>query len=156
MTAKEKTAEMALLYQNGRSLAEIGEQFGMTRQGVRERFIKAGIARRKTKYEQIDKSRLDRLYSVDRLLISKIADVFSVNPSIIRRALELYKIPRRPPITLGGYKVDFLRSLEVGENRVIESRGDRYVHLHDTANRIGIKISIRSRGANRFEVTRLR
>jgi predicted DNA-binding protein YlxM (UPF0122 family) len=157
MAATGDTAKMAKFYQNGLSLEAIGKQFGMTRQAVRERFIKAGIARRKNKYEQINKDRLETLYFKDKMPISEIADVFSVSPGIVRQALKFHKISRRKPLNSSGYKVDFLRSLGIGEKRVFEWRNNkRYIHLHDTANRICIKISIKSLGGGNFEITRLK
>ena len=105
MTFDEITQEMAKLYGAGLILDEVGQRFGMTRQGVRERFIKAGIARRRPK--PIDKDRLEQLYLQDRLTIDAIAAIFVARPDRIRRALKKYKIPRRPSIKVGGYPVDF-------------------------------------------------
>jgi len=157
MTARDITQAMKELYESGLSLEEVGNQFGMTRQGVRDRFVKAGIAcRPQTKYKHIDKERLRKLYSDEKLPLPEIADVFSVGVVVVRRALKYYAIPRRVPLKKGGYIVDFLRSLELGEKDVIKWRdGEKYAHLHHTAKLVGIKISIRSRGGGKFEVTRL-
>jgi hypothetical protein len=154
MTAKDSTEAMAELYDGGMTLEQVGERFGITRQGVRHRFIKAGIIRRRP--APIDKKRLETLYSVDRLPISEIAAVFSVSEGKVQRALKSYKIPRRQPLKLGGYIVDFLRSLETGKTGVIKWRSDeKYAHLHDAAKRVGIKISTRSLGDGGYAVTRL-
>lgn len=71
MTEKDSTRKTAELYDGGMSLEQVGEAYGLTRQGVRHRFIKAGIVRRRRK--QIDKKRLETLYSAKRLPISEIA-----------------------------------------------------------------------------------
>ena len=154
MTKEDITQEMQKLYESGLSLAKVGERFGITRQGVRHRFEKAGIIRRQP--QSIDKDRLETLYSKTRLPIWEIAANFRVSRGKIKRALKLYDIPQRKPLKLGGYIVDFLRSLGIGEKGVIEWRRDeKYAHLHHTAKLVGIKISIRSRGNGKFEVTRL-
>lgn len=154
MTKEDVIQEMKELYESGLSLEKVGERYGITRQGVRHRFEKAGITRRQLK--TIDRDRLITLYSKDKLPILEIAALFRVSKGKIERSLKLYEIPRRKPLKLGGYIVDFLRSLEIGENRIIEWRRDeKYAHLHHAAKLVGIKISIRSLGDGKFKVTRL-
>lgn len=153
-TERDITQVMAELYESGMTLQEIGEQYGLTRQGVRHRFIKAGIIRRRP--EPIGKKRLETLYSIDRLPIFEIADLFSASIGKIQRALKFYEIPRRPPLKIGGIKVDFLRSLAIGATGVIKWRSDeKYAHLHQAAKQIGIRISTRSLGNGEYAVTRL-
>ncbi len=72
MVVKVSTAEMAKLYEDGLSLEAIGQKFGMTKQGVRDRFIKAGIERHKTKYKQINREHLETLYLEQRMSIDRI------------------------------------------------------------------------------------
>jgi hypothetical protein len=154
MTSKDIIREMEKLYNGGMTLEQVGERFGITRQGVRHRFIKAGIIRRRP--APIGKKRLETLYSADRLPIPKIAAVFSVSIGKIQRALKTYEIPRRPSLKKGGIQVDFLRSLEIGKTEVIKWRSaEKYAHLHHAAKLAGIKISIRSRGDGEYAVTRL-
>jgi hypothetical protein len=154
MTGKDIIREMAELYDGGMTLDQVGERFGITRQGVRHRFIKAGIIRRRP--EVIDRDHLEMLYSVDRLPIFKIADLLSVSIGKIQRALKSYGIPRRPSLKKGGIQVDFLRSLKIGKTGVIKWRSDeKYAHLHHAAKLVGIKISIRSLGDGEYAVTRL-
>jgi len=151
-----KTLEMAALYRSGRSLEEVGEQFGLTRQGVRHRFMQAGINRRsKPKLINIDKDRLEKFYVEDKLPIGKIAALFNVSKIVINHGLEFYKIPKRSRINNGGYVVDSLRKLTIGETKEMEIRSKMYSWVYDTAKRIGIKVSVRSRGG-KFEVTRLK
>lgn len=154
MISKDGTEEMAKLYDGGMTLEQIGERFGLTRQGVRHRFMKAGITRRRPK--SIDRDRLDVLYSKDRLPINEIADLFSASIGRIRRALKIYEIPRRAPLKKGGIQVDFLRSLAIGKTGVIKWRSDeKYAHLHTAAKQVGIKISTKSLGKGEYAVTRL-
>lgn len=161
MANKDTTRQMVELYRDGVSLENIGKKFGMTRQGVRERFIKAGIPRRgkfkyKDKEKDIDKARLEKLYLEDKMSLTKIAGVFSVNAAAVNRALKFHQIPKRRPINKGGYLADFLRSLEINEKGIIDwRRKEKYAHLHTSAKQVGIKIFIRGLGSRRFEVTRI-
>ena len=155
MNAEDITREMAELYNGGMTLEQVGKRFGMTRQGVRHRFMIADIIRRHPK--NIDKDRLEALYSKERLPIFKIAADFSVSENKIRKALKSYEIPRRKPLKLGGYKVDILRSLKIGEKRLIKWHNNKeYARLYTPAKLLGMKVSIRSRGNGKFEVTRLK
>jgi hypothetical protein len=148
---------MAELYQSGKTLEEVGKEFGLTRQGVRERFIKAGIARRsKDKFPDIDKTRLETLYLGNKLPVSDIADLFLVSEGVIMRALKFHQIPKRRRISNGGYIVNFLRSLKIGEKDTIEPRkSSEYASLHTAARLVGIKISVKKLEERRYEVTRL-
>ncbi len=151
-----RTLEMAALYRSGLSLAAVGEKFGLTRQGVRHRFTQAGVVRRsKPKYTNIDKERLEKFYLEDKLPIDKIASFFSVSKPFINHALEFYKIPKRSPINKGGYLVNNLRKLKIGEKKEIKIRPKVYSGIYTTAKRLGIKVSVRSCGGN-FEITRVR
>ena len=154
MTFEEITREMAKLYHAGLTLDEVGQRFGMTRQGVRERFIKAGIDRRQP--SPIDKDRLEQLYLEDRLPIDAIAAVFVTTPNRIRQKLKKYKIPRRPPLKIGGSLVDFLRKLKLGQTDIIKRPiNEKYANIHSSAKQIGITISIRSLGGGEYSVTRV-
>ncbi len=160
MTIKKtsaETSEMAKLHhEEGLTLEAIGKQFGMTRQGVRDRFIREEIAIRKGKYQLINRERLETLFHHDQMSLADIAAAFSTDPAVIRKALLFHEIAERQPIKKGGYKVDFLRNLAVGETRIFEwNNKERYLHLHHSAKQIGMKISIRSRGGNRYAVKRI-
>ncbi len=150
-----RTLEMAAFYQNGMTLEEVGKKFGLTRQGVRHRFKQAGIARRsKPKYINIDEDQLEKFYLEDKLPIDKIASFFNVSKTVIHHGLEFYKIPKRGRINNGGYRVDSLRKLKIGEKKEIEIRSRIYSGIYSTAKRIGITVSVRSQGG-KFEITRL-
>ncbi len=150
-----RTLEMAALYRSGLSLEEVGEQFGLTRQGVRHRFMQAGINRRsKPKLINIDKDRLEKFFLEEKLSIVKIASFFNVSKPFINHALEFYKIPKRSPVSKGGYLVNSLRNLKIGEKKEIKIRSKGYGGIYTTAKRLGIKVSVRSRGV-KFEITRV-
>lgn len=109
---------------------------------------------------RINKRRLGNLYTEERWTLLKIAAVFGVDPSIIARALELYRLPPRPPLKHGGKYVTLFRQLNIGETVEIECAA-KYpmTNLHSIAGGITIKISVRRprRGdrSGRFTVTRI-
>lgn len=153
--AMSSTRQMIELYQNGRALEEIGRRFGITKQGVRYRLQQSGILYTE-KYKDIDKNRLTKFYHEDKMSILKIAQMFSVSESTIYRSLTFHKIAKRDRIKNGGDKINFLRSLEIGEKRVFQYRGsDDNARLHGQANRIGIKIKMKKITSFEFEVTRI-
>ena len=149
---KVKVKEMANLYQKGLTLEQIGEKFHLTRQAVQQRLQKAGISRRgKCKFDKIDKSELQKLYS-DKKTLAEIADHFSVSICVVRKALKMYEIPKRPA---SGKWVDLFRSMEVGDSQIVESNL-QFPHptLHYLARRKGIKISVNKLGENQLRITR--
>jgi DNA-directed RNA polymerase sigma subunit (sigma70/sigma32) len=68
MAKKADIREMAKLYENGMTLQEIGDRYGISRQRVQQRFRAAGLAQlvRPSKYTLIDKTRLETLYARER------------------------------------------------------------------------------------------
>ena len=153
----DETKQMVELYKRGLNLREIGEHYGITRQAVYLRFKLAGIKYyRQFAYLKIDKNLLTKLYSDEKRTIADIAEIFSVNIELIEMALKKYEIPKRRSLTKGGYAVDFLSALKQGEEGVIKLRGKFTNHLHSSAKRIGIRISVKSTGAdNEHLVTRI-
>ena len=111
----ETTRQMEQMYKDGMSMAKIGKEFAMTRQGIRHRLMVAEISRRKNKYQQIDRAKLEKLYCRERLQISRIADFFSVSQPIIQRALIYHKIPPRNPLGKRGFMREFLKQLKPNE-----------------------------------------
>ena len=149
------TKEMADLYQQGWSLKQIGEKFGISRQAVQQRLQKIGISRKDKnwgrKIDKIDKTDLQRLYSEGKNLY-EIAEYFSTSASTIHWALKFHKIPKRDKT---GKWVNIFRSMAKGESRVVECNHARpHVTLHTLAARKGIKISINKLGDNQFQITR--
>ncbi len=151
-----KTREMAELYQNGMTLESVGKRFGLTRQGVRHRFRQAGIERRSAaKYKNIDKNRLEKFYLRDQLPVGKIASLFKVADSVIYRALKFHHITKRDSIVKGGYIIKILKNLTIGEKKQIKLRSTVYSGIYSTAKRLGIKISVKTRGDRLYDITRI-
>jgi hypothetical protein len=149
---------MADLYQKGATLEEIGNRFGFTRQGVRERFIQAGIAyhRSALKYARIDKKRLEKLYSIGNLSLAKIASRLNVTLPVLMQALIHFAIPKRGPIAIGSSRVKALKSMKIGESKEIKISSKVYGGLYKTAKRLGMKISVsRVRNSEKLRITRI-
>jgi predicted DNA-binding protein YlxM (UPF0122 family) len=146
---------MAALYQQGWSLKQIGEKFGLSKQAVHQRFQIIGISRKdrdyKRKFDKIDKSDFERLYS-DGKSLNDIAEYFSTSAWTIQRTLKFYKIPKRYSPGKWG---NLFRSMKIDESRVVECNHVRpHITLHSLAVRKGIKISIKKVGENQFQITR--
>lgn len=153
----ETTRQMEQMYKDGMSLAKIGKEFAMTRQGIRHRFVVAEISRRKNKYQQIDRAELEKLYCRERLQISRIADFFSVSQPIIQRALIYHKIPPRNPLGKRGFMREFLKQLKPNESKdlKLQSPGKRIGGIYRAARRLGFKIKAQRQAEGTFKVTRL-
>lgn len=152
---KKLTKEMADLYQQGWSLKQIGEYFGISRQAVHHRLQKLGISGRDKNWGRkiyaIDKTELQKLYS-DGKNLYEIAGYFSTSAATIHLALKFHKIPKRDKT---GKWVNIFRSMTKGESRVVECNHARpHTSLHTLAARKGIKISINKLGDNQFQITR--
>ena len=152
---KAATKEMAELYRKGFTLQQIGDKFGMTREAVRQRLQKAGVARRSNKIEpqigKIDESELRRLYESGESL-PEIGKHFAVSYRVIREALKFYEIPERHR---RGKWANLLRNLKIGESRIVESNLKHpHLTLHGLARRRGIKISVNKLGENQLRITR--
>lgn len=149
---------MIRLYENGMTLQEIGDRYGISRQRVQQRFKAAALihVRRPPKYTLIAKNRLATLYAGERLAIAKIGEVFGVKSHLIRQALEFHKIPKRSSIKSNGKYVDRLRKLNVGESIEIDCRAKKpYVVLHKSAKCAGGKVSMKKLGGGKFQITRI-
>lgn len=149
------TRQMAELYNTGMTLEQVGAVFGLTRQGVRHRFMVAGILRRE-KVKPIGKEILEKLYTQDKLPITEIADSLSVSEAVIKVRLKFYEIPKRERIKNGGQIVDFLRSLEINQQKIFEYNGPAdYVSLYGDAKNIGIKIKTKRLPHKKYAVIRI-
>ncbi len=149
---------MVELYENGMTLQEIGDRYGISRQRVQQRFKEAGLAHieRPPKYTLIDKDRLETLYAGERLAIAKIGEAFGVKSHLIRQALDFHKIPKRNSIKSKGIYVDQLRKLEIGNKiEIVCDAKKPYVVLHKSAKRTNRKVSLKKIGRSKFQVTRI-
>jgi predicted HTH domain antitoxin len=99
MRPEIKTASLIELYRNGKTLEEIGKQFGISRQAVQTRLKKAGFERRprggKVKSGELSRDVLINLYQNKKLPPSKIAEELNVTAPIVTRQLRKHKIPLR-------------------------------------------------------------
>lgn len=151
----EKTRRMAVFFHRGESFEQIGKRFGLTRQGVRYRLATIGTALYPQKHKNLDKVLLQSSYEKN-LTIEKIAALFTTSVDTIRKALRYYRVPKRRPLNKGGSRVDFLRSLKVGEEKLLSIDSRYYGGLYSTAKRIGFKITVRSVTSNCLQVTRIK
>ena len=158
MVKRQETLEMMELYRNGYTCREIGYLYGITSVAVWQRFKRAGLvySRFRTAPDQINKERLRDLYAVEKLAIEKIAVVLGTSREVIRKALKLHRIPARKPLQLSGKYVDLLEKLNLGDRIEIQLLNKYPVPvLRNAARILGIKISLRSLGDGRFQVTRV-
>ena len=149
---------MVELYENGLTLQEIGDRYGISRQRVQQRFKEAGLAHlaRPPKYTLIDKDRLETLYVGERLSIAKICEAFGIKSHLVNQALKFHKIPKRRSLVSNGKYIDQLRELKVGESIEIHCpAGKPYVVLHKSAKRAGGKVSVKKLGGEKFQITRV-
>src|SRR5687767_8737570 len=94
----EKLNEMRRLYEKEKkTLEEIGNIFGITRQAVSDRFKRSGIILRQAKPQgkKLDRKRLVELYVDKKLTISEVAKELKTSNKKVTEELEKYKIPRR-------------------------------------------------------------
>ena len=157
MKDEDTLKKMIRLYQKGMSLKALGEEFGMTAPGIRYRLAAAGVVlSRRPKFDRIDKIRLEELYLKEKFSIDAIAAHYSVERTLIIRALKFHKIPKRIKVQKSGDIIDFLRGMAVDEKGVFEWRSNHgFKRLHDSAKYIGIRISVKMLGKLEFEITRL-
>ncbi len=153
-----ETLEMAKKPAAGMTYRQIDAAYGMVPAAVGQRLRRMGrTPDEKTARTLLrDKDRLVLLYEIERLSLDRIAAAFGFSDGVIRRALKLYRIPKRPPLSPGGKHVDRMRHLLIGETGQIEcSAQSPFTVITNTARALGIKVSIRRTGTDRFGITRI-
>lgn len=90
------TREMEQLYDDGLTMQQIADRYGIIKQAVQQRFSRAGIEKRRS-FKSIDKISLEYVYNSGKSL-EKVAKHFGVAAKTINQALEFYKIPKRARI----------------------------------------------------------
>lgn len=156
----EKLAKMRYLYdEQGWTLEEIGEYYGITRQAVHDRFHRAGIKMRAAspRIQSLDRARLVELYEKNPLPLARISDALNTSVYKINQELDRYGIKRRVRQP-ARKKYATLRQLRIGESRMVEKPEkikNFYRNLHSKAHSIGIKISVKKVGENSFQVSRI-
>ncbi|HVF47879.1 MAG TPA: hypothetical protein VNA17_09970 [Pyrinomonadaceae bacterium] len=95
---KQVLEEMIRLYTQERlTLEQIGSHFGMTKQGVPDRLVRAGVQMRSRSFPPtpIEYDLLHRLYVIDELSLHKTAAELGTSKSIVVDALKRNGINRR-------------------------------------------------------------
>jgi biotin operon repressor len=154
----DTTRQMHKLRQKRWTPEEIGDKFGLTRQGVRYRLTKhlrRSVGSRFI-YQGIDEAELIKLSVDQNLSDEKVAKLLKISPYAVGRALQYHNISAPPQRKKGGYIVDFLRSLEINESKPFKLRTGRYPFIYDNAKRIGIKISIKTVFKGEYLITRIK
>lgn len=111
--------------------------------------------RRQSEIAAIDRERLAELYTMEKLGFSRIGRIFGVDRELIRQAVVFYGIP----IRFGNYPKNLtgaLRRMKIGETTELTT-AVKYPHhnFHSTAERIGIRISMRKIGEGLYRVKRI-
>lgn len=155
----EKLRRMRAVYETGQyTLAQVGAQFGMTRQAVQERFKRAGISRREAKRSarRLDCEPLRELYEIHCLTMTAVAR--ELRTTVLNVAAEL----GRCGITIrsrgaGRRKLPALYEMKAGETISIKSFPVKNIYrtLHSRARTAGIRISVRKTGDETFEIKRM-
>lgn len=103
----EEIDQMKVFYEQGASLSEVGDRFGLTASGVEQLFRRHLIKTRKrtpsskfraamgTRRLRLEQSTLADLYSAQKLSMQKIAVRLNVSPETVHRNLREYGIPIR-------------------------------------------------------------
>ena len=88
----------SLYFDQGRTLQQIADRYGETRQEISDRLISAGVERRPQhrRREPISREVLFLLYVGAELSLAKIAVMINASPRLVRRELERHGIPPRP------------------------------------------------------------
>ncbi len=156
----ESTKEMERLYlKDQKTLQEIGDIFGLSRQAIHIRLTKKGVKMRKNtenRFIRLKREDLVENYVEKLLTITKTAENLGVSPTHVSRELERHNIEKRTyRVYRGKYK--FLPDLEVGgKARVkIPKAVNPYSVLYTTAKRLGMKLSVRKFDEKNFDVTRV-
>lgn len=163
MSKRDETIEMAILYEEqGLTIRQIGELYGISKQTISQRFKGINVVIRRTprprppKHLQIDTEQLKDLYTKQRLPVKSIARILQTYPQAVRMALEFHKIPRRPLVRAAGKHLSLLRKLQTGDQEEIKC-GGKYPHnsLYSSARRARIKISVKKIENQVFRVIRI-
>jgi Sigma-70, region 4 len=136
----EDTKRMYKLYLSGKTLAEVGEIYGITREAVRQRFASLGLgtrsrghitpkslAARAMRRKELPADALQRLYTKERKNLQQVAAELGVSIAKVSSEIHRHKIHmrsgqdryRRPDLTpellKKLYLVDGLKAQEIGD-----------------------------------------
>lgn len=162
-----------LYVDEGLTLREIGVRFGITRQAVHLRFIKAGISRRShysKKFRNVNEKRneriarslderrneLVRLYVDDKVPLSVIAKRIGISHGAIRKYLIACGIEIRSTDSFRTFPE--LGKLKVGESVLLPRparKGSPHLTYYKMARTYKIRVSVRAADERTFRVTRV-
>jgi len=152
--------EMQRLYEEENlSFRQLAKHYNVSFQSIQKWFVKFSIKPkpRGRALTELDEDEALRLYHEEKLPTTEVARRSGVNTSRIDSLFKRYgieKIQRRGR-KKGGLIVDRLRKMEINQRELFTFAGKSYNGLYITAKRIGIKISVRSRGDALCLVTRI-
>ena len=152
-----ETGVLRELYEEGLTLKQIGERFGMTKQAVQLRLIKAGVPRRlgcPRPLPNPDPKVVESMYFNEEISLVRISERVGASIQKVRRvARELGLNRSRHHLK----KYPELDGLQVGES-VIYPRSSKpsanMQRFHNVAKRRGIKLSVRPLDDATLKVTR--
>ena len=162
MTKQEQTErlkEMQRLYEvEELKLREIAERFGVSWQAIHERLVRAKIPlRQKSPVKRfLDRETLVELYINENLTIAQTAQRLKIGYHKVSDEIKRHKIIKRPR----GYsrrKYTELNLLKNGEDVIIElpQVKNPYLSLYGKAQRIGIRISVKSINGESMQIKRI-
>lgn len=152
---------MVDLYLQGVIPRRIGEIYGVSAASVGERLKRMGydrpFRRLRSVAATVDRERLETLYAARRLSHARIAAEFGVSLQVVRRALKLYGIRKRPRLCPENSRFARVGKLRVGDRIKIYYRDEKQIaSLHRAATDLGFVIETRvRRGEQSLEVTRV-
>lgn len=155
----ERLKEMRRLYEDEkRTLREIADHFGVTWQAIHERLVRAGVPMRQksTVKRLLERETLVQHYIDEGLTIGETAKRLKTDVLRVSEELERHGIEKR---SRGFFKRKYpeLYQLTVGEKAIIKRPlvTNPYRNLYEKAQKIGIRISIKSVNDETFQITRL-
>lgn len=158
-------AEMRRLYsEESLTLQEIADLYGMTKQAVRDRFVRHGvqlIKNRQHKIKQtVDRELLIKLYVAEERPLDVIYKRLRISNRILMHELKRHGIAIRSFArlrTLYSEHYELMTELKVGDQMSVLFQQDRkdYTPMYKKADRLGIKISITRINKESLLVTRI-
>jgi predicted DNA-binding protein YlxM (UPF0122 family) len=169
MNKKERLAQLAemqrLYTKENLTLQEIGDLYGITKQAVRDRFLRHGvqtIRKRPHKMKKpISRETLVQLYVTEEQRIDVIAKQLHISSNTLWRELKKHDIKTRifaVVRTRHWELIGLMTELEVGNKMSVLSRQgeDDYTYIYKKAKQIGIDISIKQVNKKSLLITRVR
>ncbi len=155
----KRLKEMRRLYEDEkRTLREVADHFKVTWQAIHDRLVRAGVPlRQKSPVKRLlERETLVELYLDTGLTIGETAKRLKIDVSKVSEELERHGIEKR---SRGFFKRKYpeLYQLKVGDKAVIKrpSVTNPYRNLYEKAQKIGIRISIKSVDDETIQITRL-